>query len=91
MLTECWHSGPLREGQFCTACESADEQLECAYCSAPSTVTSNIGPRGYDEPTGYLGQTQCIAPRPESRCAECHAGFARNHKREQRLAQEGWI
>ena len=86
MLTECWHSGPLREGQFCTACERT-----CSYCPAPAVITSAIGlADDYSEPN-ELGQRQYIEPRPEPRCEECHAGFVRSARRMERLAAEGWV
>lgn len=67
------------------------EQPTCHYCSAPAVISSAIGLEGdFSEPNA-LGQRSYIAPRPEPRCDECQAGFVNAAKREQRLAEEGWI
>lgn len=78
----------------CPTCGS-DEHTYCAptchYCSAPAVISSAVGLEGdYSEPNA-LGQRQYIAPRAESRCEECQAGFVKSERRTQRLAEEGWI
>lgn len=68
------------------AWRAEQEQAECTYCSRPAVIESAIGLEGsYDDDNRY------IAPRAESRCAECHAGFVKSERRTQRLAEEGWI
>lgn len=93
MAIDHWHAGPLGADQFCMACDAEDEAAarRCTYCPSPAVTESAVGLEGdYSEPNA-LGQRQYIAPRPEPRCGECQASFERAARREQRLADEGWV
>lgn len=59
------------------------EGRTCIYCGSPAVVESAVGRQWHADDKDE--------PRPEWRCEECQASFERVAKREQRLAQEGWI
>ena len=86
-----------RDEQECSKCGDAHPVTACTYvptchyCPALAVITSALGlADDYSEPN-ELGQREYIAPRPESRCDECHEGFVRAEKRTERLAAEGWV